>query len=120
MKGLNIFAFDLIESYFCFEISNVGSHHILYLSPAKDMVGTVFILEQSLLIFFCEFKKICTFSHRLQVAGQQRRHIQVLATYSIILIINESNCSSPLWCKQSSILIINTYPRVTDKNHKQK
>lgn len=57
MKGLNIFAFDLIESYFCFEISNVGSHHILYLSPAKDMVGTVFILEQSLLIFFCEFKK---------------------------------------------------------------
>lgn len=70
MKGLNIFAFDLIESYFCFEISKVGSHHILYLSPAKDMVGTVFILEQSLLIFFCEFKKICTFSHRLQVAGQ--------------------------------------------------
>lgn len=62
MKGLNIFVFDLIESYFCFEISKVVSHHVLYSPPAKDMVGTGFILEQSLLIFICKLKKLYIFT----------------------------------------------------------
>lgn len=62
MKGLNIFVFDLIESYFCFKISKVISHLVLYSPPAKDMVGTGFILEQSLLIFICKLRKLYIFA----------------------------------------------------------